>query len=351
MAGTDEKAPQPSPAETFLFYSIVKNLRTRPDIDWEGVAKDNGFKNADTAKVRYGQVKRKLKIDQWEPPVKPQPKASGSGVGKTEPDTTPGKPSAATGAGVKKRTPASARKKTAAAAKGKSKATVIEDSDDSESESKAMVKTPKNALTGAAAATPISIGSSSTPTTGDSNAIRPVTDIDAVLARLSPTPIGRAQAQIDLDSFVNSLQGETAPANNGTSSQLVVAPARNNNNRSVPLSILPPASVNIPGSVYCKTAIPVRGLGNAWSFRPVSVEEHSVWFGNLSIDDQNRFMEAAVQYHFERSEAIGRGEQQHREQAHQTDVAAQFKGKKLADIPYHPGFQGNREEEDEPGVH
>lgn len=44
--------PQPTPAEAHLFYSLIKNMKSKPDIDWDAVATDNNFKNAETAKVR-----------------------------------------------------------------------------------------------------------------------------------------------------------------------------------------------------------------------------------------------------------------------------------------------------------
>lgn len=42
---------QPTPGEAFLFYTIIKNMNNKPDIDWAAVAVDNKFKNAETAKV------------------------------------------------------------------------------------------------------------------------------------------------------------------------------------------------------------------------------------------------------------------------------------------------------------
>jgi len=44
--------PLPTPAESHMFYTLVKNMKTKPEIDWDAVAIDNNFKNADTAKVR-----------------------------------------------------------------------------------------------------------------------------------------------------------------------------------------------------------------------------------------------------------------------------------------------------------
>ncbi|UZP42285.1 hypothetical protein NXS19_010101 [Fusarium pseudograminearum] len=53
---------EPTAAEAMLFFSIVKHTRNKADVDWTAVATEAGFKNADVAKVRFGQVKRKLGI-------------------------------------------------------------------------------------------------------------------------------------------------------------------------------------------------------------------------------------------------------------------------------------------------
>ncbi|KAF4441922.1 hypothetical protein F53441_11882 [Fusarium austroafricanum] len=53
---------EPTAAEAMLFFSIVKHTRNKADVDWNAVANEAGFKNADVAKVRFGQVKRKLGI-------------------------------------------------------------------------------------------------------------------------------------------------------------------------------------------------------------------------------------------------------------------------------------------------
>ncbi len=42
---------QPTAQEAFLFYTIIKNMKGKPEIDWSAVAVDAGFKNAETAKV------------------------------------------------------------------------------------------------------------------------------------------------------------------------------------------------------------------------------------------------------------------------------------------------------------
>lgn len=42
---------EPTAAEAMLFFSIVKNTRNKADVDWNAVAEEAGFKNADVAKV------------------------------------------------------------------------------------------------------------------------------------------------------------------------------------------------------------------------------------------------------------------------------------------------------------
>ncbi|PFH60025.1 hypothetical protein XA68_11546 [Ophiocordyceps unilateralis] len=53
---------EPSASEAMFFFAIVKHTRNKADIDWDAVAKEQGFKSAEVAKVRFGQVKRKLGI-------------------------------------------------------------------------------------------------------------------------------------------------------------------------------------------------------------------------------------------------------------------------------------------------
>ncbi len=42
----------PSFQESMIFFSMIKHLKTCPEFDWEGIANDCGFKNAETAKVK-----------------------------------------------------------------------------------------------------------------------------------------------------------------------------------------------------------------------------------------------------------------------------------------------------------
>jgi hypothetical protein len=81
-----KNGPSPTAAEGFLFFYIIKHMKTKPDVDWDAVATEAGFKNSDVAKAglsthsshhiilqththnttpqtRFGQIKRKLGID------------------------------------------------------------------------------------------------------------------------------------------------------------------------------------------------------------------------------------------------------------------------------------------------
>ncbi|KAF5026204.1 hypothetical protein F66182_1709 [Fusarium sp. NRRL 66182] len=88
----DNNKKEPTAAEAMLFFSIVKHTRNKADVDWNAVATEAGFKNADVAKVRFGQVKRKLGIStETTAPARapatltstPTKKSTGSRVAKT----------------------------------------------------------------------------------------------------------------------------------------------------------------------------------------------------------------------------------------------------------------------------
>lgn len=53
QAHTPEGKKQPTASEAMFFYAIVKHTKNRADIDWDGVAREQGFKNAEVAKVRF----------------------------------------------------------------------------------------------------------------------------------------------------------------------------------------------------------------------------------------------------------------------------------------------------------
>ncbi|KAH6610231.1 hypothetical protein Trco_000251 [Trichoderma cornu-damae] len=60
---TPKQRREPTASEAMFFFAIVKHTRNKADIDWDAVAQEQNFKNAEVAKVRFGQVKRKLGID------------------------------------------------------------------------------------------------------------------------------------------------------------------------------------------------------------------------------------------------------------------------------------------------
>ncbi|KAL7821434.1 hypothetical protein V8C44DRAFT_354070 [Trichoderma aethiopicum] len=67
---TPKQRPQPTASEAMFFFAIVKHTKNRADIDWNAVAVEQGFKNAEVAKVRFGQVRRKLGIESNTTPKK-----------------------------------------------------------------------------------------------------------------------------------------------------------------------------------------------------------------------------------------------------------------------------------------
>ena len=51
MAETTPKKKEPTASEAMFFFAIVKHTKNKADIDWEAVATEQGFKNAEVAKV------------------------------------------------------------------------------------------------------------------------------------------------------------------------------------------------------------------------------------------------------------------------------------------------------------
>ena len=47
----EKKYPEPTTSEAYFFFNILKHQKTKMDVDWDAVATDSGFKNADVAKV------------------------------------------------------------------------------------------------------------------------------------------------------------------------------------------------------------------------------------------------------------------------------------------------------------
>ncbi|KAB5585792.1 hypothetical protein GE09DRAFT_38614 [Coniochaeta sp. 2T2.1] len=98
---TGKPPPQPSLAEAYFFLNIIKYVRGKLDVDWAAVAQESGFKNAETAKVRFGQVKKKLGFNNSTPAaarVKPGAKRGANDDGdaaapaEKKPRKTPARP-------------------------------------------------------------------------------------------------------------------------------------------------------------------------------------------------------------------------------------------------------------------
>ena len=49
--GTTPNGKVPSNQDAMFFFFIVKNMKSKADVDWAGVAAEHGFKNAEVAKV------------------------------------------------------------------------------------------------------------------------------------------------------------------------------------------------------------------------------------------------------------------------------------------------------------
>jgi len=50
-AAENKPTPQPTLAEAYFFLNIIKYVKTKLEVDWDKVAEESGFKNAETAKV------------------------------------------------------------------------------------------------------------------------------------------------------------------------------------------------------------------------------------------------------------------------------------------------------------
>ncbi|KAF4126449.1 hypothetical protein GMORB2_0185 [Geosmithia morbida] len=100
MTDVNDGTKAPSSAEALFFFAIVKHTKNKADIDWQSVAAEQGFKNAEVAKVRFGQVKRKLGLN------------SDTGVSPKKAPATPRKPKAAGGVRKNTKNKASVKAKT-----------------------------------------------------------------------------------------------------------------------------------------------------------------------------------------------------------------------------------------------
>ncbi|KAM0247361.1 hypothetical protein ACHAQJ_009869 [Trichoderma viride] len=102
---TPKQRREPTASEAMFFFAIVKHTRNKADINWEAVAEEQNFKNAEVAKVRFGQVKRKLGIDSNVTPKKDSTSSSAttpSKVRKTPASRAGTKGKGRGGRGVKK---------------------------------------------------------------------------------------------------------------------------------------------------------------------------------------------------------------------------------------------------------
>ncbi|KAG6011665.1 hypothetical protein E4U54_007966 [Claviceps lovelessii] len=140
---TTPKKKEPTAQEAMFFFAIVKHTRNKADIDWKAVAVEQGFKNAEVAKVRFGQVKRKLGISSDTGPVVATPpmssrtptKKTGSLAG------TPTRVAKTSGrAGTKGKAPQMAAKKEEGEIAGEDDSHDVDDVDDDDDETLAGVK-------------------------------------------------------------------------------------------------------------------------------------------------------------------------------------------------------------------
>jgi hypothetical protein len=51
MSSESPLKKEPTAAEAMFFYAIVKHMKNKADIDWNAVAEEQNFKNAEVAKV------------------------------------------------------------------------------------------------------------------------------------------------------------------------------------------------------------------------------------------------------------------------------------------------------------
>ncbi|KAK3191316.1 hypothetical protein K4F52_002526 [Lecanicillium sp. MT-2017a] len=79
MPDATENTPKKDPTaqEAMFFYTMIKYMKNKADVDWDKVAAEVGFKNAGVARVRFGQIKRKLGLDGSDSPSKATPRSEG----------------------------------------------------------------------------------------------------------------------------------------------------------------------------------------------------------------------------------------------------------------------------------
>lgn len=115
MAGPSSSDNQGGDLEARFFFAVLKHMKNKPDTDWEAVAEDMGYTNANTAQVsqtkkiygiviplifpqtRFGQIKRKLGLKIGKPASPNANKVTKTGTPKKQgPMTAAGRKPAAT---------------------------------------------------------------------------------------------------------------------------------------------------------------------------------------------------------------------------------------------------------------
>ncbi|KAH6621218.1 hypothetical protein B0J18DRAFT_411007 [Chaetomium sp. MPI-SDFR-AT-0129] len=266
---------QPTAQEALLFYTVIKNMKGKPDIDWAGVAADSGFKNPETAKVRYGQVKRKLGLDsltaanKGKSAIKDENAVGENGLpttpstARTKKTTTPG-----TGAGVKKTT---GRVGSAAAKRGTTTGagtSAAGGRNARKAKSEAIVKMEENSE-----AAKLSFDFEETDADADAEVAHGNHDDDDLLNAAAGTPTKlKPKAQKRLTTT-----GPSTAATDTTSAK---------NDNALEYADFPTV---LPEAVLERRAILVRGDDGKWTDSPADVEAHKDWLSRLPASAQAHF--------------------------------------------------------------
>ncbi|KAK6844507.1 hypothetical protein PG995_014617 [Apiospora arundinis] len=65
------KGLQATDQEARFFFIILSNMKGAPSVDWETVAKQAGYSSSDVARVRFGQIKKRLGLTSGAAPASP----------------------------------------------------------------------------------------------------------------------------------------------------------------------------------------------------------------------------------------------------------------------------------------
>ncbi|KAF8856301.1 hypothetical protein BDZ45DRAFT_791457 [Acephala macrosclerotiorum] len=91
----------PTVKDVKFFMSYIKNMKNKPEVDWNGIAQEMGLANGNTACTRYSQIKKKYLDSPGGAPSPAKPRAKKSEVGSGT-NTTPSKISKPKGRPTKK---------------------------------------------------------------------------------------------------------------------------------------------------------------------------------------------------------------------------------------------------------